>query len=193
MAFYSRKLTPLEKNYNIYDKELLAIVECLWQWRVYLEGASERTTIYSDHQNLERFTTTKVLNRRQARWAEMLGSYNFMIVHRPGRDNTKANLLSRQPDYFPDRNLAARRPDPPVLRPEQLSVVVTELNEVCFPRDEEFIRQIQEAYDSDPICREALKQARASSQGKKDREWELSKEELLLRRGLVFIPDSSTL
>jgi hypothetical protein len=193
VAFYSRKLTPPEENYDIYDKELLAIVECLRQWRVYLEGASEKTTIYSDHQNLERFTTTKVLNRRQARWAEMLGSYNFVIVHRPGRDNTKADLLSRRPDYFPDRDSAARRPDPPVLRPEQWSLAATELNEVRFPRDENFIRQIQEAYDSDRLCREGLVQARTSSRGEKDREWELSKEGLLLRRGLVFIPDSSTL
>jgi hypothetical protein len=132
VVFYSRKLTPPEKYYDIYDKKLLAIVECLQQWRVYLEGASEHTTIYSDHQNLERFTTTKVLNRRQAHWGEMLGSYNFVIVHRPGKDNTKVDLLSRRPDYFPDRDSAAQCPDPPVLRPKQLSVATTKLNEVRF-------------------------------------------------------------
>ena len=36
VAYYSRKLTPLELNYNIYDKELLAIVAALKEWRVFL-------------------------------------------------------------------------------------------------------------------------------------------------------------
>jgi hypothetical protein len=66
VAFYSRKLTLTEENYDIDDKELLAIVECLWHWRVYLEGAQECTRVYSDHSNLEKFTTIKALNCRQA-------------------------------------------------------------------------------------------------------------------------------
>jgi hypothetical protein len=64
VAFYSRKFTPTEEKYDIGDKELLAIVECLWYWRVYLEGAIECTKVYSDHSNFQRFTTTKVLNCR---------------------------------------------------------------------------------------------------------------------------------
>jgi hypothetical protein len=39
VAYYSRKITGLESNYNIHDKELLAIIEALQQWRVHLEGA----------------------------------------------------------------------------------------------------------------------------------------------------------
>src|SRR5579862_3598640 len=46
-------------------------------------------TIYSDHQNLEHFTSTRTLNSRQARWAEPLSSYNFAIVHCPGKDTMK--------------------------------------------------------------------------------------------------------
>ena len=65
VAFYLRKFTAAELNYNIYDKELLAIVECLQQQRVYLEGLKYTVTIYSDYKNLLYFTTTKVLNRQQ--------------------------------------------------------------------------------------------------------------------------------
>ena len=59
VAFHSRKLTPAELNYEIYDKKMLAIVNCFKQWRHYLEGANHPITVYSDHKNLEYFTTTK--------------------------------------------------------------------------------------------------------------------------------------
>ena len=72
VAYISRKLSPAEQNYDIYDKELLAIVAALETWRVYAEG-SPGLTIYIDHKNLLYFTTTKQLNRRQVRWSELLG------------------------------------------------------------------------------------------------------------------------
>jgi hypothetical protein len=66
VAFHSRKFTPAEINYEIHDKELLAIVNSFKHWRRYCEGAVYQVQVFSDHQNLEYFTTTKVLNRRQA-------------------------------------------------------------------------------------------------------------------------------
>ncbi|CAD0043000.1 unnamed protein product [Aureobasidium pullulans] len=78
VAYYSRKMTPAEQNYDIHDKELLAIVAALQHWRVYAEGAPS-LTILTDHKNLLTFTTTKVLNRRQVRWSELLGQYKFKI------------------------------------------------------------------------------------------------------------------
>ena len=38
IAYFSRKITALELNYNIHDKELLAVVEAFKEWRIYLEG-----------------------------------------------------------------------------------------------------------------------------------------------------------
>ena len=99
IAYFSRKMTPAEQNYEIYDKELLAIVAALRHWRVYCEGASG-LTIYSDHKNLTFFTTTKVLTRRQMRWSELLGEYKFEIVYTPGRENGRADALSRRSDYM---------------------------------------------------------------------------------------------
>jgi hypothetical protein len=61
-----------EINHDIHDKKLLAIVAALKEWRRYLEGAHHQIQIYTDHKNLEYFTTTKMLNRRQARWAQEL-------------------------------------------------------------------------------------------------------------------------
>jgi hypothetical protein len=62
VALRSRKFTPTEINYEIYDKELIAIVDSCKVWRRYLEGAIYTVQVYSNHQNLEYFTTMKVLN-----------------------------------------------------------------------------------------------------------------------------------
>ena len=55
-------MSPAELNYEIYDKELLAVVEAMRQWRVYLEGSKYIVQVYTDHKNLVYFTTTKELN-----------------------------------------------------------------------------------------------------------------------------------
>jgi len=63
VAFHSRKFQPAEINYKIHDKEVLAIVNAFKHWRHYCEGATHQVQVFSDHQNLEYFPTTKVLNR----------------------------------------------------------------------------------------------------------------------------------
>ena len=63
IAFHSHKFTEVEINYDTVDKKLLAIVDCFKRWRQYLEGAKHQIQVISDHQNLELFQTTKVLNR----------------------------------------------------------------------------------------------------------------------------------
>ena len=67
IAFFSKKMTPAECNYEIYDKELLAIVLCLEEWSAELKMSQHEVKVLSDHQNLEYFMLTKKLNRRQAR------------------------------------------------------------------------------------------------------------------------------
>ena len=99
VAFWSRKYLPAECNYDIHDREMLAIIESMKHWRHYFEGAKYPIQIYSDHKNLEIFMTTKILNRRQARWAEFLANYDFVLVHIPGKKNP-ADGPSRRPDYI---------------------------------------------------------------------------------------------
>jgi hypothetical protein len=67
VAFFSKKHSVTECNYEIYDKELLAIIRCFKEWRPELEGTGSLIKVITDHRNLEYFTTTKLLNRRQAR------------------------------------------------------------------------------------------------------------------------------
>ena len=101
VAFWSRKSTPAECNYDIHDREMLAIVSAFQHWRHYLEGAKHTITVYTDHKNLEVFMSTKVLNRRQARWAELLAGYDFVLTPIPGSKNP-ADGPSRRPDYAED-------------------------------------------------------------------------------------------
>ena len=93
VAFHSRKFAPAEINYEIHDKELLAIMDAFKHWRRYCEGAAHQVQVFSDHQNLEYFTTTKILNRRQARWAQELVGIDFHIYYRPGTQNGKPDAL----------------------------------------------------------------------------------------------------
>jgi RNase H-like domain found in reverse transcriptase len=89
-------MTPAEYNYPIYDKEILAIIQALIEWRVELTGITSTFDILTDHRALKYFMTTKRLNSRQANWAEQLLQYRFTIRYRPGKQNTVADALSRQ-------------------------------------------------------------------------------------------------
>lgn len=86
VAFYSRKLSSAEVNYEIYDKELLAIIACFSQWRALLLSNSSPITVYTDHRNLLYFSSAKKLNRRQVRWSLFLSDFNFNIVYRAGKE-----------------------------------------------------------------------------------------------------------
>ena len=96
IAFRSQSLSPTQQNYEIYDKELLAIVEALREWRHYLVG--NHFEIWTDHQNLTYFREAQKINRRQARWYTELQDFDFTLVHKKGKQMGKADLLSRRAD-----------------------------------------------------------------------------------------------
>jgi hypothetical protein len=89
VAFFSKKHSPAECNYEIYDKELMAIIRAFKEWRPELEGALHPIQVLSDHKNLEYFMLTKLLNHRQTCWAEYLSRFNFKIVYCPRKAGGK--------------------------------------------------------------------------------------------------------
>ena len=101
VAFFSAKHSTPECNYKIYNKELLAIIKALEEWRPELQGTEEPFEIITDHKNLQTFITTKQLNQRQVRWAEFLSQFNFVITYRPGSKATLPDALSRLPGMRP--------------------------------------------------------------------------------------------
>jgi hypothetical protein len=74
-------MTATELNYDIYDKEMLAIVSSFKGWRWDQESAEHCILELSYYKILEYFTTMNVLNRRQARSAQELAGYDFKIVY----------------------------------------------------------------------------------------------------------------
>ena len=95
IAFHSRTFTAPELNYDVHDKELLAIFEAFRVWRHYLEGSEIPIDVVTDHKNLTYFSLTKVLTHRQARWSEFLSQFNLIVRFRPGRLGTKPDALTR--------------------------------------------------------------------------------------------------
>jgi RNase H-like domain found in reverse transcriptase/Reverse transcriptase (RNA-dependent DNA polymerase)/Integrase zinc binding domain len=98
IAYMSKALNETQWNYEIYDKEMLAIMTALDEWRQYLLGASEKFEIWTDHQNLQYFRKPQKLNRRQARWVSELAEYHYDLKHKAGKSNVKPDILSRRPD-----------------------------------------------------------------------------------------------
>ena len=81
VAFQLTKLNDALRNYEIHDKELLAILESFREWKHSLLGADEPVTVYTDHQNLQYFLTSEVWIPRQIRWAQWLANFNFKILY----------------------------------------------------------------------------------------------------------------
>lgn len=102
IAFDSRKMTSHEVNYEIHDKELLGIVWALQRWRSYLLSLDQPFEVFTDHSSLKYFMTSKVLTRRQARWAEALSEFHFTITYRPGKWAVLPDTLSRRDDVYPE-------------------------------------------------------------------------------------------
>jgi len=99
VAFYSKSLSPVERNYEIHDKEILAIIRTLEEWRHFLEGARHPVEIWMDHKNLEYFIMAKKLNCHQARWSLYLACFDFKLIHHPGHSMGKPDALSQRPDH----------------------------------------------------------------------------------------------
>ncbi|KAI1668835.1 hypothetical protein L13192_06294 [Pyrenophora tritici-repentis] len=99
-AYFSRKNTPAECNYEIHDKELLAVIRGLEEWDAELRSV-EKFKVVTDHKNLEYFMKPRMLNERQVRWSLILGRYNMEILYRPGKQNIRADALSRREQDLP--------------------------------------------------------------------------------------------
>ena len=90
--------------YEIYDRELMAIIWALEEWRHYIQGSSHTTTILLDHKNLTYYRDARKLNRRQARWSLYLSEFDIKLVHMAGTKMIQSDNLSRRPDYILDND-----------------------------------------------------------------------------------------
>ena len=101
IAFHSQTFSTPELNYDVHDKELLAIFKAFKIWRHYLESSASPINVVMDHKNLEYFSTTKILMYRQARWSEYLSQFNLVIYFHPRHLGIKPDAFTRWWDVYP--------------------------------------------------------------------------------------------
>ena len=113
---------------------MLAIIRALEDWRHYLEGLPEPFEIITDHQNLEYWCTSQNLTRRQAQWSIWLSRFNFFLMHKPGKTNTRADPLSRIPSLqvMDEEDNQGQI----VLKPEWFAKISADQTEVVTPLED---------------------------------------------------------
>ena len=166
-------------------------------WRHYLDGSSLPIDVVTDHKNLEYFATTKILNRRQARWSEFLCQFNLLIRFRPGKLGTKPDALTRRWDVYAKEggnDYAKVNPHNfrPVFTQEQLSsslratsLIPLALRGSLIMDSEQLHDDIRKSYTSDPITSAHLTPT--------SDKWTTSDEGLLLLNDRIYVPDVSDL
>ena len=189
IAFYSCGMKPLELNYEIYDKELLAIFEAFRQWRNYLEGSTHAVLVLSDHKNLEYFATMKQLTRRQVRRSEYLSGFNYLIRYCADHLGTKPDTLTRRDDIYPCGANAYALANPHNF---QLMFKPGQLLRAMVLDSATLLVSIKQGLATDPIAQAHLcclwsQQPHPESS---DDPWTLSKDgEFLLFKGALHVPD----
>src|SRR5258708_24405383 len=96
----SKSFSDMERNYQIHDKEMLAIMCALEEWRHFLEGSNQKFEIHMDHKNLSYFREAHKLNHCQAQWSLYLSRFDFVLTHKLGRQMGTPDALSR-PGHHP--------------------------------------------------------------------------------------------
>ncbi|QRV99243.1 Transposon Tf2-7 polyprotein [Ceratobasidium sp. AG-Ba] len=182
VAYLSKSYNDAQRNYDTANKELLAIVESLKHWRIYLEGTILPVTVFTDHRNLERWKNAETFNRRHARWHMELASFNFEIHYRPGKMSNKPDALSRRHDHEDIPN------------PQQIMINAERFKGFKANIEIDIISMIRESLSDD----ESLTTLIASTKKKEDLppsirkqydkyEW---KEDLLWYEGRIVIPEN---
>ena len=92
VGYHSQTFNPAERNYDIYDWEFLAIIRGLEHWRHLLARGNHPVTVITDHKNLQYYRQPQKINRRVARYINLLVDYHIQLLHKPGATNRADHL-----------------------------------------------------------------------------------------------------
>ncbi|QRW19985.1 Retrotransposable element Tf2 protein [Rhizoctonia solani] len=182
LGFLSESFKGAKQNYNMHNKELLAIIRSFKYWRIFWEGTLHPITVFTDHRNLEYWKESQTFNCRHAQWHLLLTGYNFQIVYQPGKQTGKPDALSRQSNH------ADIPPEPQSMLPNPVFANTT----LVLP-EKELQRQIKLSLDQDKSLEEILQFLQNESKAPpsikcafKDYEMEAG---LLFYQGRIVVPD----
>ncbi|KAF8676802.1 Encoded by [Rhizoctonia solani] len=185
VAYMSKSFLGAKANYDMHNKELLAIIKALEEWQIFLEAMDKPVQVFTDHRNLEYWMQARTFNCRHARWQIFLSNFNFEIHYCQGKQSGKPNALSRQSDYMEEPQ------EPEIMLPAKVFANTSEeeleiVTEICSklredPSLETIIQFLTEdAENAPPSIRKAYR----------DYDWE---EDLLWYQGKLVVPDSEAL
>ncbi|KAL0242585.1 hypothetical protein GEMRC1_005148 [Eukaryota sp. GEM-RC1] len=112
ISFYSKLLSPSQRNWPIIQKELFALIYTLNQPALGSFLLARFLTIFCDHKNLVFLINQPEKSRIVTRWMALLSNSNFELIHVEGENNLFANLLSRLTPAHPDLKLIPNAPLP---------------------------------------------------------------------------------
>ena len=169
VSFISKSLSNIERNYEIYDKEMLAVVRCLEAQKHFLEGTTTKFEIWTDHKNLEYFMKVQKLNRRQARWALYLSRFDFTLKHVLGSKMRKADSLSRRPDW--EVGVERDNEDETLVKLEQLEVQKTKEVEIIIEEVDLLEKARQSRVKNNEVVKTVEEMKQAGIKMLRDKEW----------------------
>lgn len=154
VGFYSRKMSSAEVNYDVHEKELLAILCALDHWSHFFLGAPHVLTIFTGHRNLFYFRQRQTLSPRLLRWSVFLNQFHFVLTYRRGSSNIPADLLSRRADFVEEG--CESPPVEQILLPDKfwlesaipVSVVLSEIVPQFVESESERIQIILQSHNS---------------------------------------------
>jgi hypothetical protein len=174
-----------QRNYDIWDKEMLAIIWALEEWRYYVLGLPQPVEIWSDHKNLEDWATSQHLSRRQARWYRTLQEYNFVLCYKKGTTNGQADALSWRLDHY--REDSQDNQNIVVLQPSHFKIAAAQRGHVLVDGEKEILTEIRN--ESKELLNSLTQIVKIGprwiSQGLTD--WE-TEDGLVLYQDKVFVP-----
>ncbi|QRW22121.1 Retrotransposable element Tf2 protein [Rhizoctonia solani] len=185
IAYMSKSFLGAKSNYDMHDKELLAIIKALEEWQIFLEATDKPIQVFTDHRNLEYWMQAQTFNQRHARWRIFLSDFNFEIHYCPGKQSGKPDALSRQLDYI---NVP---PEPEVMLPAEVFANTSE-------EELEIVTEIRSRLKEDPsleqiiqfLTEDADNALPSIQKAYQDYDWE---EDLLWYRGKLVVPDHEPL
>jgi hypothetical protein len=185
-AYLPKSLMKEQRNYDTGDRELLAIVWALKEWRHYIQGSGHTTIVLSDHDNLRHFKVPQTIGQQMARWTLYLSEFDIKLVHIPGKENIQADSLSRRPDLCPQ----GTDNEDVVVLPEHLFV-----NLINMELQKKIANATNMDYDTAEAIKELLEQG--PKEAKKDlMDWKVEEFEegnILFYKGKNYVPINTEL
>jgi len=189
VAFCSKSLDVHERNYEIYDKELLAVIWGLKEYRHHLERHLHKIEIWSDHQNLTFFRTAQKLTRRQAKWTLFMTRFDFVLYHKLGKTMQAEDPLFRQADH--EMGIDLNNTNQVLLKPEFFAINALEATHESPINNEIILKEVKTVLLSDEVTKDykSLLKSGAREFEKSLQDWNYENR-LLLYRGKIYIPHS---